>query len=102
LAFVNYTLKSFSSRVARKVKKPTMSNHFYYVTVNLGQDGEYVFLGQLGLNTTVKEIGDKVLAMKNVNGLVQVFLGYIRPHNEFVLLPGDTKLSEAASAISQV
>ncbi|TRY70055.1 hypothetical protein TCAL_04843 [Tigriopus californicus] len=77
-----------------------MNNHFCNVIVVLGEDGDFVSLGQMSLDTRMKEVTDMVLTKKNLDGLGQhVFLGYMRPYKEIVLLPAEAKLSDAKSAI---
>lgn len=56
----------------------------------------------MGLDTRMKEVADMVRTKKELDGLQHLFLGYMRPHKEIVLLPAKTKLSEAKSAIIRV
>ena len=65
-------------------------------------DANFVSLGQLRLNVRIKDVADMVLAMKKLDGLQNLCLGYARPVDEIVCLPPGTTLSEAKSFIMRV
>jgi len=78
-------------------------SHFSHAIVDLNiKDDDFVALGPISLSSTIKEVAERVLAKKNVDGLNYCLLGYARPHEEVVLLPAETLLADAKLAIIKV
>ena len=78
------------------------NEHYYNVEVLVLNDVHKVRLGQLSLNTTIREVADRVLDIKRLEGLQNLCLGYLTPSQIIIYLPPETTLSEAKSYIMRV
>ena len=78
------------------------NEHYYNVEVEVLDDAHRVRLGQLSLTTRIRDVADRVLDMKKLEGLQNLCLGYLAPSEIIVYLPPETTLSEAKSYIMRV
>ena len=76
--------------------------HYYNVEVEVLNDAHRVRLGQLSLTTRIRDVADRVLHVKKLEGLQNLCLGYLIPSAIIVYLPPETTLSEAKSYIMRV
>ena len=76
--------------------------HYYNVEVEVLNDAHRVRLGQLSLTTRIRDVADRVLDVKKLEGLQNLCLGYLIPSAIIVYLPPETTLSEAKSYIMRV
>lgn len=76
--------------------------HYRFVTVALNEElHPYVWLGQISVNTRMREISEMVRIRANLNGMQNVALGYRRPGG-IVYLPAMKTLAVAITAIIRV
>ena len=82
-------------------RQPTNSDvHFCIVSV-LFQDGAQMWLGEISISSTVKQIAELVKEKRNLIGVPNIFIGYKR-NNEIVRLSEEASLGDAKTAIIRV